>query len=104
MNGALKVLFDRSVYAMMGERENGMPLPLHRGKRAVVVTACNTVWPFSVLCGQTRGVFRALHEILRWSGFRVAGRLAKSGCRRSGGLSRREVVRCEKLAKKICLQ
>lgn len=102
MSGELKVLFDRVVYAMTGERENGMPVPLHRGKRAVVVSACNTAWPFDSWFGQTRGVFRAVREILKWSGFRVAGTLARSGCRKRGGLTPREIVKCKKLAKKIC--
>lgn len=37
MNGALKVLFDRSVHVMMGEKESGMPVALHKGQRAVLV-------------------------------------------------------------------
>ena len=102
MSGALKVLFDRMVYAMMGERENGMPIPLHKGKRAVLVAACNTVYPFSVWFRQTTGVFRALREILKWSGFRVAGTLGRGGCRKHGVLTPREIVKCKKLAKKIC--
>ncbi len=104
VSGVLKVLFDRTVYAMMGERENGMPVPLHRSKRAVLVATCNTIWPFSRLFRQTTGVLRALREILRWSGFRVVGTLAKSGCRRNGTLTRHELMKCDKLAKKICLQ
>lgn len=102
MSGALKVLFDRSVYAMMDERSDGMPVPLHRGKKAALVTACNTVWPFSVFFRQSGGVFRALREILRWSGFRIIGALAKSGCRKNGALTEREIVKCKKLAKRIC--
>ena len=35
MNGALKVLFDRSVHVMMGETESGMPVALHKGQRVV---------------------------------------------------------------------
>lgn len=102
MSGELKVLFDRVVYAMMGERENGMPIPLHRGKRAVLVATCNTVYPFSVWFHQTSGVFRALREILKWSGFRVVGTLGKGGCRKQGELTMREIEKCKKLAKKIC--
>ena len=102
MSGQLKLLFDRVVYAMMGERPNGMPLPLHKGKRAVLLAASNTVWPFSVWCGQSSGVFRALGEVLRWSGFRIVGRFAKSGCRRQGVLTAREIRKCKKLGKKIC--
>lgn len=102
MTGELKVLFDRVVCVMMEERENGWPVPLHRGKRAVVVAACNTVWPFNVWFGQTGGVFRAVREVFRWSGFRVVGTLAKGGCRKRGELTPREIKKCKKLAKKIC--
>lgn len=102
MSGTLKVLFDRVVCVMMGEKENGMPIPLHKGKRAVVVATCNTIYPFNVWFRQTGGVFRALHEILRWSGFRLVGTLAKGGCRKRGDLSEREIAKCKKLAEKIC--
>lgn len=101
MTGELKVLFDRIVYAMMGEG-GGMPQPLHKGKRAVLITACNTAWPWSALFGQTGGVMRSLREVLRWSGFRVAATLCRSGSRKRGALSEREIVKCKKLAKKIC--
>ena len=102
MSGSLKVLFDRMVYAMMGERESGMPFPYHKGKRVVLVATSNTAYPFNVLFHQTSGVFRALREIMKWSGYRVVGTLAKGGCRRHGELSDREIVKCKKLAKKIC--
>ena len=86
----------------MGERENGLPVALHKGKRAVLVSACNTVWPFSVWFRQTGGVFRSLREILHWSGFCVVGTFGKGGCRKHGELTPREIGKCEKLAKRIC--
>lgn len=102
MSGVLKTAFDRVVCVMMGESPDGMPRPLHRGKRAVLVATCNTAWPFSVWFRQTGGVFRALREILGWSGYRVVGTLGKGGCRRCGELTRREIEKCKKLARKIC--
>ncbi len=102
MSGELKVLFDRMVYALMGERTNGLPVPLHKGKRVVMISTCNTVYPFSVWFHQTSGVFRALREIFRWSGFRIAGTLGKSGCREHPELTPREIRKCKNLAKKIC--
>ena len=79
-----------------------MPLPLHRGKPAVVVATSNTAWPFSVWFYQTSGVFRALREIFRWSGFRVAGMLGKSNCRKHPELTAREVSKCRRLGGKLC--
>jgi len=102
MPGQTKALFDRMVYALMGERPNGMPLPLHRGKPAVVVATSNTAWPFNVWFHQTSGVIRSLKEIFRWSGFRLAGTLQKGGCRKRGALTPREIAKCKKLARKIC--
>ena len=69
MPGTLKLLFDRIVYGMMGENSLAVPKPLHKGKRCVIVTASSTMWPFNILANQTRGVVRALKEILGWSGF-----------------------------------
>lgn len=43
MPGEVKVLFDRMVYGMMGENSWGMPLPLHKGKKAIVVSTCTTL-------------------------------------------------------------
>ena len=102
MNGYLKLLFDRLVYVMMGEKENGMPVALHKGQRVILASTCNTIYPFSVLFNQTRGVFRALREMLKWSGYRVVGTVAKSGCRKNGNLTDKEIEKCIKLAKKIC--
>ena len=42
MPGQLKVLFDRMVYGMMGESPRGIPLPLHKGKKAILVSTCTT--------------------------------------------------------------
>lgn len=36
--GQLKVMFDRMVYGMMGETSRGIPIGLHKGKKAVIVS------------------------------------------------------------------
>lgn len=77
--GTLKVLFDRMVYALMGESKLGILKPLHKGKWAYVITACTTPIPFNVLCGQTGGVLRALKEILETAGFRICGKVVVPG-------------------------
>lgn len=99
--GALKVLFDRIVYGMMGENRFGIPLPLHKGKRAVIITTCTTMWPLNIIANQTRGVKRALHEILRYSGFRLVKTIQKGGTLKGKPLTERELERCRRVIRKM---
>ena len=101
MPGQLKVLFDRIVYGMMGESRRGLPRPLHKGKRAIIVTTCTTPWPFNVLFGQSAGAVRALREILRYSGFRIIGTVQRGGTKARPTLSARELKRCASLVGRL---
>ncbi|OUN80230.1 flavodoxin family protein [Bacteroides sp. An51A] len=82
MPGTLKVLFDRLVYGMMGESLQGIPQPLHKGKRAMLLSTCTTPFPFNVFFRQSRGTIRALREILRWSGFKISATLEVGGTKK----------------------
>lgn len=97
MPGALKLLFDRMVYGMMGESACGVPRPLHKGKRAVIVSTSTTPYPFNILFNQTRGVVKALKEILKWSGFKITATLEKGGTRQHPEPTERELRRCRKV-------
>ncbi len=99
--GQLKLLFDRIVYGMMGETPNGLPRPLHKGKRAVIVSTCTTIFPFNILFGQSRGAVKAVREILKWSGFKVVGTLEKGGTRKHPALTEREKERCRKRVRRL---
>lgn len=101
MNGYLKVLFDRMVYGMMGESTRGIPQPLHKGKRAIIISTCTTPWPFSIWFNQTRGVVRALREILKWSGFSIKGIIQKGGTKQHPELTEREQKRCRQVIRKL---
>lgn len=99
--GTLKLLFDRMVYGMMGEESSGLPIPLHRGKKAVIVTTCSTPWPFNILANQTQGVVKALKEILGWSGFRIVAKLQKGGTLKHPEFTDKDRQKCIKIVKKI---
>lgn len=101
MPGTLKVLFDRMVYGMMGENSMGIPLPLHKGKKAIIVSTSTTPYPFNILYNQTRGVVKALKEILKWSGFKVVKAIERGGTRKHPGLSEKEMIRCKKIVYKL---
>ncbi|WP_274950017.1 flavodoxin family protein [Bacteroides cutis] len=101
MPGTLKVLFDRMVYGMMGENSMGIPLPLHKGKKAIIVSTSTTPYPFNILYNLTRGVVKALKEILKWSGFKVVKAIERGGTRKHPGLSEKEMIRCKKIVHKL---
>ena len=101
MPGTLKLLFDRMVYGLMGENSLAVPKPLHKGKRCFIVTASSTMWPFNILANQTRGVVRALKEILGWSGFKCLGTIQKAGTFRHPEFTESDARKCIRAAKKI---
>ena len=82
MNGKLKSLFDRLVGVMMEESKLGIPLPLHKGKKAVIVTSCTTPFPFNYICGQSSGAVRAVREVLKSSGFKVIKKINLSNTKK----------------------
>ncbi len=100
MPGTLKLLFDRIVYGLTADSRHGLLRPLHKGKRAVIVTTSSTPYPFNLLMGQTRGVVRALREILKWSGFRLVAKVEAGGTRHNP-VPEKTFRRCRKIAKQI---
>ena len=99
--GTLKLLFDRIVYGMMDESPRNFPLPLHKGKRCVLVSTSTTPWPLNILMHQSRGAIRAMKEICRYSGFKVVATIEKGGTRHNITLAEREKNRCRKAVRKL---
>lgn len=87
MSGHLKILFDRIVPLLMGETLKGMPLPKQKGKKAIVMATCNTIWPFNRMFSQSSGAVKAVKEILKWSGYQIIGDIQKAGVRKHPALS-----------------
>lgn len=99
MSGDLKRLFDRLVYALGNESPLGIPVPHRRGRRAVLVCACTTPFPFNILCGQTTKTLGALKEILFWSGFKVKAAVVVSGTKWLKDLPKRALRKAQKCAR-----
>ena len=78
-SGELKVVFDRIVYGLMKENKYGIPQPLHKGKKAILLSTSTTPYPFNIWFGQSRGAIRALRKILKWSGFKVCATIEFGG-------------------------
>ncbi len=101
MSAPLKLLFDRTVPIFMGESPAGIPIPRQKGKKAVVVTACSTPWPFNVLCAESRGAIRAVKEVLHYGGYQLVGTLVQPGSKKTPGLSTALVAKAHRLGKKL---
>ena len=99
--GQMKMLFDRMVYGLMIDNENGFPLPLHKGKRAVVVATSTVPFPLNILMNHTRGVVRAVKEILRYSGIRVVATVQKGGTKKHPLLTEKELKKCRNAIRKL---
>ncbi len=101
MCAPLKLLFDRNVPVFMEESPNGMPLPRQKGKRAVIVTACTTPWPFNFILPQSRGAIRAVREVLRYGGYRIVGAITKPGTKKSHEIPSALRAKARRLGEKL---
>lgn len=79
----VKNLFDRLLGTVM-EETKAFPKPrLSSKQRFIFLTACNTPFPFSWMCGQSRGAIRSVKEFFKTAGMRCG-----------------EIVVCENTAEK----
>lgn len=71
---AVKNMFDRLLGVAM-EETCTFPKPRLSGEQKyILMTACNTPFPFSVLCGQSSGALRAMKEFFKTSGMKCGGK------------------------------
>ena len=78
---AVKNLFDRLLGVAM-EETAAFPRPrLSRDQEYLLLTACNTPFPFSRLCGQSGGALRAMDEFFRTGGMRRLGAVVFPGAK-----------------------
>jgi len=101
MCAPLKLLFDRNVPVFMGESPKGMPEPRQKGKRAVIVTACTTPWPFNFILPESRGAIRAVKEVLHYGGYKLVGTITRAGTKKSTAISSSLMEKAERLGKKL---
>ena len=81
ISGPLKILIDRNLTAFEEIAASGleMPTPIHNGKKAVMVTACNSDSPFSQLPTQSKGTLQAMEIALKAGGYNIIGSITIEG-------------------------
>ncbi|MDR3594040.1 flavodoxin family protein [Clostridium sp.] len=81
ISGSLKILIDRNLTAFEEIAASGleMPIPLHKGKKAIMVTACNAPFPISQLPTQSKGALQAIEIVLKAGGYNILGSITLDG-------------------------
>lgn len=82
MPGVLKNMFDRLVYIFIADGKHGLPRPLLKGRRALVIATATTPMPFARLFGQTSGTVKSIGRILKMGGIKLIPSLQIGGTRR----------------------
>lgn len=81
ISGTLKILLDRNLTAfeIMEASALKKPIPLHKGKRAAVVTTCNSPYPISEFQTQGKGALQAMETVLKAGGYTIIGSIILDG-------------------------
>ena len=77
----LKILIDRNLTAFEEIAASGleMPIPLHNGKNAIMVTACNAPFPISQLPTQSNWTLQSIEIVLKAGGYNILGSITLDG-------------------------
>ena len=88
ITGPLKTLIDRSLTAFEEIAASGMemPVPIHCGQKAALVTSCNIPAPMSDLPTQGGGALRAMEIAVNAGGYELAGSILIEGAAALAGL------------------
>lgn len=81
ITGPLRTLIDRSLTAFESIAASGleMPVPLHVGRKAAIVTACNMPAPGSELHNHGAGALFAMETTIKAAGYELVGKILIDG-------------------------
>ncbi len=82
MSAPLKALFDRNVTTFEHFGISLLPHKLHKGKKALIVTASSAPWPYNLLPSQAAGAVRSVKTVLAGGGFMIVGTIMLGNTRR----------------------
>ena len=85
----VKNMFDRLVGAIMDDNSSNIPKPkLTKRQKYLLLTACNTPFPFNRLGGQSSGTLKAMNEFFHTSGMKKMGTVVFAGTRNKTDIPR----------------
>ena len=94
----VKNLFDRLLGTAM-EETNTFPKPRLKGKKYMLLTSCNTSFPFSWIFGQSRGAVRSMDEFFKTAGMKPIGKIVCAGTTNKKELPKKTIKKIERCIK-----
>lgn len=94
----VKNLFDRLLGTAM-EETNTFPKPRLTGKKYMLLTSCNTPFPFSWIFGQSRGAIRSVDEFFKTAGMKSIGKIVCAGKAAKKELPKQTIKKIERCMK-----
>ncbi|MBP2653450.1 MAG: iron-sulfur protein [Firmicutes bacterium] len=102
MSGLMLSVFERLFGFLLEERQSGFPKARNAaGKKAILVTACSTPWPFSWIFNQSRSCFGRLYEICKYSGIKICGTFVLAGTAKMDEIPNKYLHKACKLGTKL---
>lgn len=102
MSALMLCMFERLFGFLLEERPNGFPKAKNAlGKKAVLVTACSTPWPFNWIFNQSRGCFGRLREICQYSGIRIIDTLVLPGTKEMKAIPERYLLKAQAIGRSM---
>lgn len=71
------------------------------GKKAAIIAACTTPWPFNFIAAESRGAIRAVYEVLHYGGYKIVGKIAQPGTKKASKISEKVIARAENLGSRF---
>ena len=94
----VKNLFDRLLGTAM-EETSTFPKARLKGKKYMLLTSCNTPFPFSWIFGQSGGAIRSMDEFFKTAGMKPIGKIVCAGTASKKELPKQTIKKIERCMK-----
>lgn len=101
MPAPLKLLLDRNVTSFIHDSNKGFPTALHKGKPAIIVTACTAPYPINTMFYQSSGTLKSISVVLQTSGFKIIGSVVQPGCKDLSAPTEKVLLRAKLLVSRF---
>ncbi|MCK5534895.1 flavodoxin family protein [bacterium] len=102
VSGIMLRMIERLFGFLIEEKPLGFPVAkAGKGKKAILVTACSTSWPFNWIFNQSRACFGRLKEVCKYSGIKIIKTFTLPGTTKMDKIPQKYLIKAFMLGRKI---